>query len=115
MYINYPTFTGLYRQAQQEDSLDMYINERGWQDWMSDNTDEVVTLLTTIHEIARSDFSALRKLLNIPQASMIALYCIPRRTLQSWESGERVPPDHVKMLMSYAVIMDSLNEEGEPE
>lgn len=114
MYINYSTFVKLYNEALEEDDLEMYIAERGWQDWMGneDKTDEIILLLQTIHEAVRSNFISLRKMLKVSQIEMIRIYDISRRTLQTWESEERKPSDHVKKLLSYAVIMETLNKEN---
>lgn len=34
--ITYDLFTKLYGEAKTYDSLELYISERGWQDWMDD-------------------------------------------------------------------------------
>ena len=46
-----------------------------------------------------------------PRIEMIRRYDIKRRTLQSWESGEREPDGPVKKLLAYAVIMEAQNRE----
>lgn len=118
MYINYSTFARLYNEAKQEENLDTYISERGWQDWMGDNedkTDEIILLLQAIYNAVRSDFKSLNKMLGLSQIEMIRAYDIPRRTLQSWESGEREPTDHVRKLLSYAIIMEMLNKENDED
>lgn len=112
MYINYSIFVRLYNEAEQEENLDIYIAERGWQEWMGneDNAEEVISLLQAIHRTARSDISSLRKLLEISQIEMVRTYDIPRNTLQQWENGKREPTEHVRKLLSYAVIMETLNK-----
>lgn len=112
MYINYATFVRLYNEAAQEENLDIYIAERGWQDWMGteDNTEEVISLLQTIHGAVRSDFTQLRNILKLSPFEMMRKYDIPNRTRQHWERGEREPADHVRKLLSYAVIMEALNK-----
>lgn len=114
MYINYSTFVKLYNEAEREKSLDMYVAERGWQDWMGENdASEIAVFLEAIHTIARSDVIELRKMLGTSQIEMIRTFNIPRRTLQSWESGEREMPEHVRKLLSYAVIMEAMNQTDE--
>lgn len=116
MYINYSTFVRLYNEAEQEKDLDMYIAERGWQDWMGDDVDdvdEVIDVLRTTYEATRSDFKGLREMLGISQADMIRTYNIPARTLKQWEYGEREPAEHVRKLLAYAVTMETLNKENE--
>lgn len=113
MYINYSTFVRLYNEAEREKDLDMYIAERGWQDWMGDDVDDVIDVLRTTYEVARSDFKELREMRGISQADMIRTYNIPARTLKQWEYGEREPAEHVRKLLAYAVTMETLNKENE--
>lgn len=113
MYINFSTFVRLYNEAEHEDDLDIYIAERGWQDWMGteDNVEEVISLLQAIHRAVRSDFTQLRNMSKFSPVEMTQKYNIPSRTRQHWECGEREPADHVRKLLSYAIIMEVLNKE----
>lgn len=114
MYINYSTFVRLYNEAEQEEDLDIYIAERGWQDWMGteDNAESVISMLKAIHSTVQLDFAQLRNMLKFSPVEMTQKYNIPSRTRQHWESGEREPADHVRKLLSYAIVMETLNKEA---
>ena len=48
----------------------------------------------------------IRALTGLSQAKFSALYGIPQRTLESWEMGERNPPEYVLRLLQRVVMMD---------
>ena len=48
----------------------------------------------------------IRDLLGISRAEFSRRYHIPARTLESWESGERIPPDYVLELLERVVKDD---------
>ena len=49
--ITYDLFTKLYGEAKTYDSLELYISERGWQDWMDNfNIETVTAILRKIYE-----------------------------------------------------------------
>lgn len=48
----------------------------------------------------------LRKSTNMTRAAFSKKYNIPYRTVQDWESGNRVPPVYVVELLERAVIQD---------
>lgn len=51
----------------------------------------------------------MRTLLNDTQTSFAQRYEIPFRTIQNWESGERVPPKYVIKLLEERVRADLIN------
>lgn len=52
----------------------------------------------------------LRHLTGLTQEAFAGKYHIPRRTLQSWESGERKPPDYLPELLEYKIKHDYKSE-----
>lgn len=113
-YLPYTMFLGFYAEAQETDDVDMYIAERGWQDWMDRyDTDTVVKTLTTIHDLSRRSFPELRKETGLSQAKMAAAYGLKTRTLENWESGDRKPPEHDKIMLSYMIFLEIMNREAD--
>lgn len=48
----------------------------------------------------------IRDLLGVSRAEFSRRYHIPTRTLESWESGERIPPQYVLELLERVVKDD---------
>lgn len=48
----------------------------------------------------------IRNITKLSQAKFSKLYGIPQRTLESWEMGERNPPEYVLSLLQRVVMMD---------
>lgn len=44
-------------------------------------------------------FKAARRATGLSQAKLAAWAGIPRRTIEEWEAGRRVPPDYVQRLV----------------
>ncbi|MDO5391054.1 MAG: hypothetical protein Q4F24_08225 [Eubacteriales bacterium] len=117
-YLSYRTFVQLYREAQEYSDLDMYIAERGWQDWMDsfEDADVVVDILTRIYEMVRCSFAEIRQMTGLSQVRFSYSYGIKRRTLESWEAGLRTPPEHDRYFFSYTVFLEIMNNDsGEQE
>ena len=49
---------------------------------------------------------AIRQRTGLSQARFAALYNIPARSIENWESGQRVPPRYVLALLERAVKED---------
>lgn len=45
----------------------------------------------------------IRKIAGLTQKELSELTKIPKRTIENWESGKRVPPDWVLILLEYYV------------
>ena len=120
MFVNYPTFIRLYDESMQYDDIDMYIGERGWQDWMGDesNTEKVIEILQTIYDLSRMTFPEIRSLLGFSRAEMSRQYQIKIRTLESWDSekDKKNIIDYAKGLLLYAIFCDLVfSEKGEDD
>lgn len=111
--MRYELFTKLYSEALDYSDLDMYIGERGWQDWMeeyvpldSDDPAEVVKILSQIFELARMDIKDMRARSGLSFRKFSALYDIPERTVQDWEYGKRNIPEYTKRLLAYTMLKE---------
>lgn len=49
---------------------------------------------------------AIRRQTGLSQARFAARYGIPKRTIEDWEAGQRVPPSYVLALLERAVSDD---------
>ncbi len=97
---------------------DLYISERGWQDWMdeygADDAESIVRVLDAVYTMAHGGFRAIRSITGLSQTGFAAAYGAPRRSIQNWEydAGEvgnaREAPAYTQILLGYAVLTDQL-------
>ena len=52
------------------------------------------------------NITEMRNYIGVSRAEFSRRYNIPIRTLESWESEVRTPPDYVKQLLERAVLED---------
>lgn len=107
--MKFELFATLYKEALEYDDVDMFIAERGWQDWMdSYDTDSIGDILTTIYTLANEPIKEMRLNQKLSRAQFCRTYDIKTRTAEDWDSGARPIPDHTKMLVAYTFFMDGL-------
>lgn len=105
--INFETFARLYAEAKQYEDEEMYVMERGWQDWMNNlAVDEITNVLKEIYDISNRGIDAvLSRYRSLKQVS--ELYSIPYSTVQKWHSGAIVPPEYTVMLITYVTMQNA--------
>lgn len=116
MYLDYPTFAGLYCESANYEDVDMYIAERGWQDWMDDFSEgDIPKILQTIYDIGKMNMADIRSAIGYSsRAEMHRMYRIPLRTLESWDSGDKVPrSEYVFALIAYTLFIAEINKEDQ--
>ena len=98
--MKFELFKELYDEALEIASLELYVAERGWQDWMEGYTPgEVAELLGRIYHLANNPLKDTRE---VSRAEFSRRYGIPVRTLQDWDLGNRSAPEYVKLLIDFA-------------
>lgn len=103
--MKFSLFKELYSEALEDTTLEFFIAERGWQDWMEEyQPDEVATLLNRIYQLANNPLKDTRE---VSRAEFSRRYSIPVRTLEGWDAEERTAPTYVKLLLDYAQFMNS--------
>lgn len=58
-----------------------------------------------------NDFKKARNAAGLTQQQMSDIFKIPKRTIENWESGQRTPPEYVKILVIEK--LQSLSAAGE--
>lgn len=109
--ISFSVYKQLYGEAKEYDNIDMYIMERGWQDWMDDMTaDDIADLLRNIYTISRDGIKGLLSITGDNLTVFCRKYVIKYRTAQNWLSGnrdaKREAPEYTLMLLGFAVLSD---------
>lgn len=110
--MNYELFITLYSEALEYDNLDMYIAERGWQDWMDKH--DPTTVLPKIYKLAHGTLKNNRTEFNLNRASFSRLFRIPLRTVENWETetdSRREVPQYTRVLIDYALFSSDLNDQ----
>lgn len=103
--MTYKLFLSLYSEALSYADTDMFISERGWQEWMSDFPEEKLgSMMHAIYFLANSDLKTIREKYGYSRAAFSRLFNIPIRSLENWDSGSRQMPDYLKILICYALF-----------
>lgn len=68
-----------------------------------DITDERITEIGDIWDVAHLTICDIRQYTGLSQAKFATRFCIPRRSIEDWESGARHCPDYLRLLLAQAV------------
>lgn len=103
--VSFETFKILYSDAKEYQTEEMYILERGYQDWMDDigDFDDIASLLRDVYDMSNGGFPALTKHFK-SIAEMSAFFNVPYSTAQKWNHGIAKLPDYTLELMTYIVL-----------
>lgn len=105
--MKYELFATLYQEALEYTDLDMFVAERGWQEWMDNfDNDKLGDILTTIYTLANMSIKEMRESKKLSRAQFSRIYNIPIRTLENWDGGTRKMTSYDKMLIAYTFFMD---------
>lgn len=67
--------------------------------------DKAIKIMKIIWELTHDfTFKKLRAVSGLTQVEMIKEYGIPRRTVEDWDGGHRVPPEYVLELLAADVL-----------
>lgn len=99
-------FYTLFGAALETNDQDMYIAEWGtssifFQDPDSEGPefDDVVNTLLDIWTKAHMSIKEIRAKTGLSQAAFAKRFCIPKRSIENWESGTRAAPDYLRLLL----------------
>ncbi len=107
--MKYELFVTLYNEALEYSDVELYIAERGWQEWMED-LENVGDVLKGIYDLANSKLVDNRQSIAPSRAEFSRMYDIPLRTLENWDSGKTESPLYVKMLIDYSIYMSGQHD-----
>lgn len=97
-------------------SLDEYIAEEGGslpeECYPADmSAEKPIKIMSIIWELAHDfNYKKLRAVSGMTQAEFVSEYCIPRRTIEHWDVGERTPPSYVLELLAADVVSAKIKE-----
>lgn len=119
--MKFEIFSKLYAEALMYKDVDMYIAERGWQDWMDEYTDSddaapdasaVCNVLNMIYDLAHMDIKQMRTYLRLTFKGFSERYSIPSRTVQDWEYGKNKTPKYMLELIAYTIFTGGADEQN---
>lgn len=102
-------FYTLFGAALAAEDRDAYVSDWCLSDiWADpDNAVEIpperVDIVGAVWDVAHLTIRDIRQHTGLSQVKFALHYCIPRRTLEDWESGERGCPDYLRLLLAQSV------------
>lgn len=111
--MNYNLFAYLFNEAREYENFDMFLGERGWQEWMNDYSEEsIVPIMRKIFALGKkSTAEIIKDYKTMCKDSFLGECGIPYRTLQNWVLGTREPAPYVISLIAYAIFESRGNDE----
>lgn len=101
----YEIFLRLYAEGKEYDNEELYIGDRGWQEWMEQYTDEeVADLLNLIYRVAKMGMREMRG--GLTRMEFCQKYRIPFSSVRNWENGVREAPEYVQSMIAYVLFND---------
>lgn len=106
MVINYFLFADLYDEALQYNDCELYIAERGWQEWMDKfQSNEIILILESIFELSKKNITDIREMMDVSRAEFSRMLKIPLRSVENWELGQTKPSDYLISLIAYSAYI----------
>lgn len=84
---------------------DAYVSDLAlssiWEDEEGDDVpQDRVEQLRRIWAVQHMDMRELRAASGMTQVRYAEHFCVPRRTVENWDSGTNTPPDYIKILLA---------------
>lgn len=74
-----------------------------WDDDGQDIPEERIAEIGDIWDVAHLTICDIRQHTGLSQAKFAIRFCIPRRSIEDWESGARKCPDYLRLLLAQTV------------
>ena len=100
--MTFTDFRRLYSEAMEANDVEMYIAERGWQDWMDDDNNPADTL-TSIYSMANGGIASIVEASKLNKTDFCRTFTIPRSTFFDWQAGGN-NFSYTLLWLSYAVL-----------
>lgn len=101
-------FSTLFFGALADQGRDMYVSDWALSDiWGdpegADIPDDRIQSLGALWDVAHITIREIRAATGLSQVAFAQRFCIPRRTVENWESGASACPDYLRILLAQAV------------
>ena len=103
-----PQFYDLFSAALGETDRDAFVSAWSLPSiWGTAETDEIpdacIKALCELWDVAHMSVREIRDATGLTQAAFALRFCVPRRTVQNWELGQRICPNYLRLLLAQAV------------
>lgn len=101
-------FSTLFGGALADKDRDMYVSDWALSDIWGDLPDaeipeDRIKSLIALWDVAHITIREIRAATGLSQVAFAQRFCIPRRTVENWESGASACPDYLRILLAQAV------------
>lgn len=101
-------FSALFGGALADKDRDMYVSDWALSDIWGDPPDaeipkDRIKSLIALWDVAHITIREIRAATGLSQVAFAQRFCIPRRTVENWESGASACPDYLRILLAQAV------------
>lgn len=101
-------FSTLFGGALADKDRDMYVSDWALSDIWGDPPDaeipeDRIKSLIALWDVAHITIREIRAATGLSQVAFAQRFCIPRRTVENWESGASACPDYLRILLAQAV------------
>ena len=101
-------FNALWAAALDCDDRDAYVSDWALSSAWGDAPEAEISaarieMLGQLWDTAHLTIRDIRAHTGLSQAAFSVRYCIPRRTVENWESGDRQCADYIRLLLAEAV------------
>lgn len=111
--MKYELFSSLYAEALGYADVDMFVGERGWQDWMDAYpTEQIADMLQDIYFLAHASIREVREKHGYSRAAFARLFRVPIRTNEDWDKDPKLIKDYVKIPICYALFESDRHVNG---
>ena len=105
--LSFSEFTGLLAIARQHSQCDKFVFAAG--KYISDPSDRALDIAWRM-KYAHLNIKSIRSVAQLTQADFAKKYGVSKRSVESWEGGQRRPPEYLVSLLAYAVYSDTVSE-----
>ena len=109
--MKYRDFRNIFLTLDDCDSEDMFIAERGWQEWMEEYADDesgekITNILHSVWCMKDNIVKGLKTVCGLTQKEISEQYGIPKRTIEQWSSELRKIPPQKACMLAFCVFSD---------
>ena len=98
-------FNTIFREACTDDNKEIFISDWSLSSIFEESKDliKLSKEIAAIRDVAHLSIKEIRAKTGLSQVKFCERFCIPRRTLEDWESGRNKCPDYTRLMLAQLV------------